>query len=273
VQDSHNLSSTNEHVLTGSSLLAAYTVKNTFIDFTDPESGNMRAAARKFRTDQPMSISLQYDTDMQLTESLVQEFKDEIQIRQRENTSSSAKFENQDKTRQSSRKGEKSFFKQLMSATNTSDLLGKATSSSKPASSLQPSTSYKTPLPETSAPLPQNIPFAIEAKSGTCLGNEDLESTDRSDVDMARQQMPPPGLCEVGPSEIMTEKVDACMLISEDEPCLVDNHGPLGATLFGQHLLNSNTVAMSDDQNFFGSLKADPQEGKYSPHLSCASPA
>jgi len=33
VQDSHNLSSTNEHVLTGSSLLAAYTVKNTFIDF------------------------------------------------------------------------------------------------------------------------------------------------------------------------------------------------------------------------------------------------
>jgi len=93
---------------------------------------------------------------------------------------------------------------------------------------------------------------------------------------MARQKMAPPGLCEVGPSEITTEKVDACMLVSEDgfsNPCLVDTHGPPGAMLFGQHLLNSNTVAMSDDQNCFGSLTTDPLEGKCSPHLGCASPA
>jgi len=293
--DSHNPSSTNEPAATGSSFPAAYTVKNTFIDFTDPESGSMRAAASKFRTEQPVSIFPQHDTDMRSAESLVQEFKDEIQTRRRDNTSSSAKFGNHDnKTGQSSRKGEKSFFKQLMSATNARDVLGKATSSSKPASSLQSSAVHKNSLPETSDPLSQEGSLATEVKSGACFGNGNLSATVRSDVNISFQQMPPPGLCLVGPSERMehaagtektealhgrqsgnhkphvgADKADTCMFVMEDgfsNPIRMGNHGPIGPTLFGQHLCNSNTFAMSDDENCHGGFTAGPLEGNCTRH-------
>jgi len=283
-----------EHTNTGSRFSASYTVKNTFIDVTDPDWRSVRDAAKKFRTEQPVSVSLQRDTRMKPTGPVVQGFKEESHLCQCSNTSSSAKVEHQYKgTGLSSRTGETSFFKQLMSATKASDLLSKSTSSSKSASSaLQPIASHKKSVPETSGPFPGNRSLATEVQSGACFRNGNLSAAVRSDISVARQQMPSPGLCEAGPSELMehmvwtektetlrgrpssphksfagTQKVNA--LISEDgcnNTCLADTHGQSGNTLFGHLPHNSKRVAAPRDLAPFECFTAESLDGSCSPH-------
>jgi len=188
VLDNHNLSSINEHLVMGP---AACAVKNTFIDVADPEWRSVRAAASRFHTEQPVPNFLHHHTGMQSTESWIQGFKHEIDLHQHDNTSP-AKVEDQDnKNRQSSRKGETPFFKQVMSATSARDLLDKETPSRKAASSaLLPNTSHQRLAQETSNQLPHGKSLANGLMTEMC------GLALRGDVSIALQQMSPPGSCE-----------------------------------------------------------------------------